>query len=227
MPLFREARINTAGSQVPWVAIPRHRPQLEDEQQRRRRKRRERSVENRAEISGYRYTRAEGTLPFVQQYIIRGSIASYRAGWMAFTIRDIVRHPYVATYCATRPPLSASGRDTLTRDVKICSKISPGRRQCISPTPSTYSRMPLRPRIIEQSSSNLKNVSSSRLAGASARGYIGSFRENFYTFPPSLPLLFSFTLSAMTLWLVLGCTDFTDAGRDLIDVASGVVRFLC
>lgn len=123
--------------------------------------------------------------PFVQQYIIRGGIASYRAGWMAFTIRDIVRHPYVATYCATRPPLSASGRDTLTRDVKICSKISPGRRQCISP-PSTYSWDIRAPsplcRIIEQSFSNLKNVSSMHLADASRKDTFTSSLGSFFLF---------------------------------------------
>lgn len=96
--------------------------------------------------------REGGFVPFVQQYIIRAGITSYRAGWMAFTIRDIVRLPYVATYCATRPPLSASGRDTLTRDVKICSKISPGNVNAV-PHPKDVST------IIEQSSSNLKNVS--------------------------------------------------------------------
>ena len=43
-------------------------------------------------------------MPFVQQYIIPASITSYRAGWMAFTIRGIL--------CATHtwPHIPRHGR---------------------------------------------------------------------------------------------------------------------
>lgn len=45
-----------------------------------------------------------GLVPFVQQYIIPASITSYRAGWMAFTIRGIL--------CATHtwPHIPRHGR---------------------------------------------------------------------------------------------------------------------
>lgn len=46
----------------------------------------------------------QGLVPFVQQYIIPASITSYRAGWMAFTIRGIL--------CATHtwPHIPRHGR---------------------------------------------------------------------------------------------------------------------